>query len=67
MSDAVDDTDWKAVAISLGAIDARACTIIEAADRLAEAVERHRMFANALSWRGVINALEAFKIVRQGQ
>lgn len=71
MSEPVDETDWKAVAVQLAAIDHRAADIILAADRLAEAAERVKNifvgppYTNTV--QALINALDAFKVTRQGQ
>ena len=55
------DAEWLEFQ-KLAAQMARACEIIAAADKLAEATERHgeRHFA-------IRAALDAFKVVRQGQ
>lgn len=61
MSEPIDATDWKSVAVQLAATSERACRVIEAADMLAVAL-RHRMGA-----KEILKALEAYEQIRRGQ
>lgn len=50
----------------LAADNARMCSIIEAADKLAEAVAKHPR-APIMLTRAILDALDNYRIVRQGQ
>lgn len=57
-----DEREWKGVAQTLAADNARLCTIALAADALATALEKHGEQHFAIK-----AALDAYKIVRNGQ
>jgi hypothetical protein len=61
-----DDTDWKAVAVQLAAIDHRACSIVEAADKIVEYLDSIGLVKYA-GHRKLEMLLTEYRIARGGQ
>ncbi len=71
--DLSDDYDWKDISVQLSASNEKLCRIAIAADELAEAAAHlaltlsHMKVHAPHSFAKLNDALEAFKVVRQGQ